>query len=427
MGREGEQMSDAAAESAPDRARPRADEVDSAEEPRGREEASSSKRRRALLIVGGIAAVVLLGVLVYVLVHAGKESTDDAQVDADVVPLAPRVAGQVAAVLVAENQAVKKGDVVVQLEDRDYEAKVAQSSSELDSARAQADAADAQMAVAEASARGSLTQAQASLLGSTRSVSGAGAQLEQARAVLVSRKADLQLADLNLRRARELRKGDAIPAQQLDQVQAQHEVALSAVASAQASVKASEEQLRRAEAQVDESRGRVAASRPVDASIAAARANAAYQHARVHNAEASLTLAKLNLEWARLRAPDDGVVSGITSHLGAFLAVGQTVAQFVPVKKYVTANFKETQVGEMRLGQRADVEVDTYGRTLSGKVESLSAGTGARFSLLPPENATGNFIKVAQRIPVRISLEDVPQGLSLRAGQSVVVTVHVKE
>ncbi len=420
-------MSDAAAESAPDRARPRADEVDSAEEPRGREEASSSKRRRALLIVGGIAAVVLLGVLVYVLVHAGKESTDDAQVDADVVPLAPRVAGQVAAVLVAENQAVKKGDVVVQLEDRDYEAKVAQSSSELDSARAQADAADAQMAVAEASARGSLTQAQASLLGSTRSVSGAGAQLEQARAVLVSRKADLQLADLNLRRARELRKGDAIPAQQLDQVQAQHEVALSAVASAQASVKASEEQLRRAEAQVDESRGRVAASRPVDASIAAARANAAYQHARVHNAEASLTLAKLNLEWARLRAPDDGVVSGITSHLGAFLAVGQTVAQFVPVKKYVTANFKETQVGEMRLGQRADVEVDTYGRTLSGKVESLSAGTGARFSLLPPENATGNFIKVAQRIPVRISLEDVPQGLSLRAGQSVVVTVHVKE
>src|SRR6266568_78853 len=427
MGREGEQMSDAAAESAPDRARPRADEVDSAEEPRGREEASSSKRRRALLIVGGIAAVVLLGVLVYVLVHAGKESTDDAQVDADVVPLAPRVAGQVAAVLVAENQAVKKGDVVVQLEDRDYEAKVAQSSSELDSARAQADAADAQMAVAEASARGSLTQAQASLLGSTRSVSGAGAQLEQARAVLVSRKADLQLADLNLRRARELRKGDAIPAQQLDQVQAQHEVALSAVASAQASVKASEEQLRRAEAQVDESRGRVAASRPVDASIAAARANAAYQHARVHNAEASLTLAKLNLEWARLRAPDDGVVSGITSHLGAFLAVGETVAQFVPAQKYVTANFKETQVGEMRLGQWADVEVDTYGRTLSGKVESLSAGTGARFSLLPPENATGNFIKVAQRIPVRISLEDVPQGLSLRAGQSVVVTVHVKE
>lgn len=419
-------MSDAAAEPALDEAQPAEKEV-SANDSRGDAKATPSKRRRALFIVGGIAVAVVLGVLVYVLLHAGKESTDDAQVDADVVALAPRVAGQVAAVLVAENQAVKKGDVVVQLDDRDYEAKVAQASAELDGARAQADVADAQMAVAEASARGSLTQAEANLLGSSRSVSGSRAQLDQARASLASRKADLELADANLRRARELRKGDAIPAQQLDQVQAQDDVARSAVASAQANVKASEEQLRRAEAQVGESRGRVAASRPVDASIAAARANAAYQHARVHNAEAALTLAQLNLGWAKLRAPDDGVVSGLSSHPGAFLAVGQTVAQFVPVKKYVTANFKETQVGKMRLGQSADVEVDTYGRTLPGKVESLSAGTGARFSLLPPENATGNFVKVAQRIPVRIALGEVPQGVSLRAGQSVVVTVHVKE
>ena len=419
-------MSDAAAEPALDEAQAAEKEV-SANDFSGDAKAAPSKRRRALFIVGGIAVAVVLGVLVYVLLHAGKESTDDAQVDADVVPLALRVAGQVAAVLVAENQAVKKGDVVVQLDDRDYEAKVAQASAELDGARAQADVADAQMAVAEASARGSLTQAEANLLGSSRSVSGSRAQLDQARASLVSRKADLELADANLRRARELRKGDAIPAQQLDQVEAQYEVALSGVTSAQASVKASEEQLRRAEAQVGESRGRVAASRPVDASIAAARANAAYQHARVHNAEAALTLTQLNLGWAKLRAPDDGVVSGLSSHPGAFLAVGQTVAQFVPVKKYVTANFKETQVGKMRLGQSADVEVDTYGRTFPGKVESLSAGTGARFSLLPPENATGNFVKVAQRIPVRIALGEVPQGVSLRAGQSVVVTVHVKE
>jgi len=420
-------MSDAAAEPARGEAQPAADEVSHAEVPGGEAEPSSPRRRRTPFIVGGIAAVVILGVLAYLLLHAGKESTDDAQVDADVVPLAPRVAGKVAAVLVAENQAVKKGDVVLQLEDRDYEAKVAQSLAELDSARAQADAADAQAAVAEASARGSLTQAEANLLGSSRSVSGARAQLEQARASLASREADLELADSNLGRARDLRKGDAMPQQQLDQVQAQDDVARSAVASARANVKASEEQLRRDEAQVDESRGRVLASRPVDASIAAARANAAYQHARVHDAEASLTLARLNLEWTRLHAPDDGIVSGITSHPGAFLAVGQTVAQFVPVKKYVTANFKETQVGAMHLGQPADVEVDTFGRTIRGKVESLSAGTGARFSLLPPENATGNFVKVAQRIPVRIALDGVPQGMSLRAGQSVVVTVHVKE
>jgi membrane fusion protein, multidrug efflux system len=385
------------------------------------------RQRRALLIVGGIAAAVVLGVLVYLLVNAGKESTDDAQVDADVVPLAPHVAGQVIAVSVVENQAVKKGDVVLQLDEREYQAKVVQASAELDSARAQANAADAQVAVAEAAARGSLTEAQANLLGSSRTVSGARAQLEQARANLASRETELELADVNLRRARELGKADAIPQQQADQIQAQDESARAGVEAARASVRVAEEQLRRAEAQVGESRGRVAVSQPVEASIAAARASATYQHARVRNAEASLTLAQLNVEWARLRAPDDGVVSGISRHPGAFLAVGQTVAQFVAVKKYVTANFKETQVGKMRTGQRADVAVDTYGRTLRGKVESLSAGTGARFSLFPPENATGNFVKVAQRIPVRIALDDAPPGLPLRAGQSVEVTVHVTE
>jgi membrane fusion protein (multidrug efflux system) len=385
----------------------------------------SRRRRRALLIVGGIAAVVILGVLGYVLLHAGKESTDDAQVDADVVALAPRVAGQVVAVPVVENQAVEQGQVVLQLEDRDYQARVAQASAELDSTRAQAEAADAQVAVAEAAARGSLTQAEASLAGSSRSVSGARAQLSEARANVASRESDLELADVNLQRARAMREGAAIPQQQLDQAQSQYHSAHAGLEAARASVRVAEELLRRAEAQVDESRGRVAVSRPVDASIAAARAQAEYQHGRVHAAEASLALARLNLEWTQVRAPTAGVVSGITGHPGALLGVGQTVAQFVPERKYVTANFKETQVGKMRLGQRADVAVDTYGRTIRGKVESLSAGTGARFSLLPPENATGNFVKVAQRIPVRIALDGVPPGLTLRAGQSVVVTVHV--
>jgi membrane fusion protein (multidrug efflux system) len=176
---------------------------------------------------------------------------------------------------------------------------------------------------------------------------------------------------------------------------------------------------------VGESRGRVIVSRPVEANIAAARASAAFQHARVRSAEAAVALARLNLEWTQLAAPDDGVVSAITSHAGAFVGVGQNVAQFVPGGKYVTANFKETQVGKMRPGQKVDVAVDTYGRTIAGKVESLSGGTGARFSLLPPDNAAGNFVKVAQRIPVRIALDAVPAGMVLRAGQSVVVTVHV--
>ena len=388
---------------------------------------ATAKRRRALQIIGGVAGVVILGVLLYLLLNVGKESTDDAQIDADVVPLAPHVAGLVAAVPVVENQLVKKAEVVLQLDDRDYQARVAQAQAELDSVRAQAQAADAQVAVAEASARGGLSQAEANLVGSGRSVSGSRAQLEQARATLSSRRADLKLAESNIVRARELQKANAIPAQQLDQAQAQYTSAQAGVTAAQAAVDAAADQLRRAQAQVNEAEGRVVVNRPVDASIAAARANAAYQHARVRSAEATLALANLNLEWTRIVAPDDGTVSRITAHPGALLGVGQTVAQFVPVRKYVTANFKETQMGKIHPGQPADVDVDTYGKTLHGKVESLSGGTGARFSLFPPDNATGNFVKVAQRIPVRIALDAVPSSMVLRAGQSVVVTVHVNQ
>jgi len=386
-----------------------------------RKQAALSKNRR-LLVIGGIATVVILAVLFDILIQAGVESTDDAQIDADVVVLALRVAGQVTAVPIAENQAVRRGDLILQLDQRDYQARLARAVADLDSARAQADAADSQVAVAEAAARGSLTEAQANLVGSSRSLE---ASREQNRATLSSRDAELRLAEVNLRRARELQNARAIPQQQVDLVQAQYHSAKANREAARASVNAASEQLRRAQALVAESEGRVAVSRPVSSRIAMARANTAYQHALVTSAEATLALASLNLDWTRLLAPDDGVVSGITSHSGAFVAVGQSVAQFVPDKKYVTADFKETQVGKMRLGQRTDVEVDTYGRTIHGKVESLSAGTGARFSLLPPDNATGNFVKIAQRIPVRISLDGVPSDMSLRAGQSVSVKVHV--
>ena len=415
-------MADAAVDRAPEHAQAR-----DAQGKDGAAASTAARKRRALMIIGGVAGVIILGVLLYVLLTVGKETTDDAQLDADVVPLAPHVGGQVVAVPVAENQAVKKAEVILQIDDRDYQARVAQAQAELESVKAQAQAADAQVAVAEASARGALTQAEANLIGSSRSVSGARAQLEQARATLASRQADLKLAQSNIERARELQKANAIPQQQFDQWQAQFLSAEAGVKAAQAAVSAAADQLRRTEAQVNEAEGRVVVTRPVDASIAVAAANAAYQHARVKSAEATLDLATLNLEWTRIVAPDDGTVSRLTAHPGALLSTGQTVAQFVPVRKYVTANFKETQIGKMHPGQPADVAVDTYGRTLHGKVESLSGGTGARFSLFPPDNATGNFVKVAQRIPVRIALDSVPSGMVLRAGQSVVVTVHVNQ
>jgi len=379
------------------------------------------------VLIAMVAGTVILGALIVVLIGLGKESTDDAQVDADVVSLAVRAGGQVVAVAVADNQAVKKDDLILQIDDADYKARVQQSQAELDSAKAQADAADAQAAVAEAGAKGGFSQAEANLSGTARSVSNSRAQVEQARANLVSRKADFKLAEANVERARSLLKDGAIPQQQADQYFATYDSAKAGVEAAQASVSASEEQLLRSQSQVTEAEGRVVVSRPVDSLIAAARANAAYQHARVKSAEATLALANLNLSWTRLLSPGEGVVSRITAHPGAIVGAGQTVASFVPNKKYITANFKETQVAKMHPGQRADVSVDGTGKALPGKVESLAGGTGARFSLLPPDNATGNFVKITQRIPVRIALDSVPVSLALRAGQSAEVTVHVSE
>src|SRR5262249_31263887 len=286
---------------------------------------NGDRRRKALQIIAGIAAVVLLGTLLYILINHGKEETDDAQVDADVVPLAPHVLGQVAMVPVVENQAVKKGEVVVQLDDRDYQAKVIQSQAELESIEAQAAAADAQVAVAEAAARGSFSQAQANLVGTNRSVSGSRAQLEQARATLVSRQAELKLAEANLVRAQELVKANAIPLQQVDQIQAQYDSAKAGVEAALTPGALAGGHVKRSEDQVNEAEGRLVVNRPVDASIAVAQANAAYQHARVKSSAAALALANLNLEWTRITAPDNGVVSRLTAHPGALLSVGQTV------------------------------------------------------------------------------------------------------
>jgi len=384
-------------------------------------ETKAKWRPKPPVLIALVAGAVLLGALIVFLLGVGKESTDDAEVDADVVSLGPRVGGQVVTVAVAENQAVKKGDLILQIDDADYQAKVQQSAAELDSTRAQADSADA-----EAGAKGGLSQAEASLTGTNRSVSNSRAQVEQARATLVSRQADFKLAETNVQRARSLLKDNAIPQQQADQYFATYDSAKAGVEAARASVTAAEDQLLRSQSQVTEAEGRVVVSRPVDSLIAAARANAAYQHARVKSAEAALILANLNLAWTRLLSPGDGVVSRLTAHPGAIVSPGQTVGSFVPDKKYIVANFKETQVAKMHPGQRADVSVDGIGK-LSGKVESLAGGTGARFSLLPPDNATGNFVKITQRIPVRINIDSVPSGVSLRAGQSVEATVHINE
>ncbi|MCP3161471.1 HlyD family secretion protein [Myxococcus qinghaiensis] len=383
--------------------------------------------RRGFYLLGAGVAVILLAIGGFKLMTVGEESTDDAQVEADVVPLASRASGPVVKVGVSDNAMVHQGDVLLQIDPRPYEARVKQAEAELESARAQAAAADAQAAVATAGAKGGLSSARAQVSSSNAAVSGAQAQVASARAALARAEAQARKATLDLERARSLREQNVVAQSTLDDAQTGHDTAQAALEGARAQLLMAEESRRTAESKVEEARGQLDVSAPIDEKIAAAHANASLAHARVKGAEAALEQARLQLEDTRLVAPADGQVSKLTVHSGQLLSPGQAVAELVPLTTYIVANFKETQVGHMRPGQRVDVAVDAYsGETLEGQVESLSGGTGSRFSLLPPDNASGNFVKVVQRVPVRITWVHPPQGLALRVGLSADVTVHTR-
>jgi membrane fusion protein (multidrug efflux system) len=231
-------------------------------------------------------------------------------------------------------------------------------------------------------------------------------------------------AERDLTRAKELVATDAIARQQLDAAQVAYDSAQAAVTQARANVIATQEAKRAAESRVTEAQARVSQSTPVGEQIAAAHANAQLADARVAAAQAAVQLAELQLSYTKVVAPDDGLVTQLTAREGGLVQPGQPLAQLVPSESYVVANFKETQIDGMRPGDRADVHIDAYpGRTFAASVESLAGGTGSRFSLIPPDNASGNFVKVVQRVPVRLAWK-TPPDVALKAGLSANVTVY---
>lgn len=385
--------------------------------------AESGKKR--VFIILAVGAVCIGGYLTARILGAHSQSTDDAQIEADVVPLAARVGGVVTSVMVADNAHVKKGDVLLELDANDLRARVKQAEGELAAAKAQAEVAEAQADVAEAGAKGGLSSARAQVSTANAGVGTADAQIAAAKAQVVRAEAEVRRAGTELERTRQLRQGNAAPQEKLDNDQAMFDAAQAALEAARAQLKASEEGRRAAQSRVAEATGMLDVNTPVDAKVAAARAGAELARARVTTAEAALDLAKLNLSYATVTAPADGVVSKLGVHVGQLLSPGAPLAELVPETTYVVANFKETQVGEMKPGQKVDVEVDAFGGShFEGEVESLSGGTGSRFSLLPPDNASGNFVKVVQRVPVRIRWAGKAPTVPLRAGMSAVVTVH---
>jgi len=389
--------------------------------------AAPRSKSRPYVILAVVVAVGLSVALVVSWMSRGRESTDDAQIDADVVMVSTRVGGAVLKVHVTDNQQVKKGDLLVEIDPADLTARAKQAEAELAAAQAQASAADAEVRIVSATSKGGLSAAQAQLSGTTNSVASAAAQIEAARAAVTRSQAEASRADTDLARAQSLRKDEAVPQAQVDTAQANALAAHAAVAQAQAQLAASEDAKRTAQNQIAEAQGRVEQSAPVDAKLAQASAQADLAHARADAAAAALALAKLQLSYTRIEAPSDGELSRLGVHDGQLAQAGQQIVTIVPITTYVIANFKETQVGSMRAGQRVEISVDAYpGRTLEGRVESTSPGTGARFSLLPADNASGNFVKVVQRVPVKVAWVNVPADVKLAAGLSTDVTVDTR-
>jgi membrane fusion protein (multidrug efflux system) len=387
---------------------------------------SEGRSRRMYFIVGIITLVLLLGYGLFVLLTSGKEGTDDAQVTADVVPISARVAGQLTNVYVQDNQEVPKGALVAEIDPRDLQVKLTQAQSDLETARAQALAAEARVQVASATARGGLTQSQAAVQASHETVDASSDAIAESEAGLTRAQANAEKARLDFKRMEELgAKGD-VPRMQVDAARAATLTADADVATARARLSSSRDAKQRAEAGVTQAQGALATSNAAPAQIAAAQADAQLAQARVKTAEAAVSAAELNLSYTKIYAPAAGIASRLGVHVGQLITVGQPIVQLVPHQTYIVANFKETQLRDMKPGQKVDIAVDIMkGHDFEGTVESLSGGTGSSFSLIPADNASGNFVKVVQRVPVRIRWNGPPAS-QVPVGSSCDVTVHTK-
>lgn len=385
-----------------------------------------NRARRMYFIVGGSVVLLLILYLIYALVTSGKESTEDAQVAADVVPVAPRVAGQITNVYIKENQIVRKGEVIADIDPKDVDVKVAQAQGDLATAQAQAADADARVAITRASAQGALVSAQGGVQSSRENVDTSQAAIREAQAGVTRAAANAEKAKRDWERASELGgKGD-ISKSQVDAARAANEAAQADLALSHARLSEAQNAAQAAQANVQTAQGRLVQSQPVAAQVNAAEAQARLAHAKVQTQQASLQAAELTASYTKIIAPADGIASKLAVHPGSLINIGQPIVQIVPQHTYIVANFKETQVRRMRPGQDVKVKIDSMGRQeFDGKLDSLSGGTGASFSLLPPDNASGNFVKVVQRVPVRVSWNG-PSADRIPVGSSAEVTVYTK-
>jgi membrane fusion protein (multidrug efflux system) len=384
------------------------------------------KRSKAKVVLPAlISLAAVIGGAVY-LHGRGKETTDDAFVESHVANVAPRVPGQVLRVLVKDNQAVNAGDIMIELDDRDATAREHAAKADLESARAALAAANAQLSLAQHSVDAGLRQAKGGVTQAFAMSGSSKAQIDQARADLVAAQSRAALTTMELGRAQKLNSDGAIAQAELDRRKAENDQALASVDQAKARLSAASVGLLNAGGSIESAQGRLAAAQTGPDQVQVAEAQVDVAKARVAQAEAALEQADLNLSYMKVRAPTRGVVSRRSVEPGQLVDPARPLLALTELDdSWVVANFKEDQIGDLRVGQPAQVTLDAFsGRKLNGHLDSFSGGTGSRFSLLPPDNASGNFTKVVQRVPVLIRIDDKPDDIVLRPGLSAYVVVH---
>jgi membrane fusion protein (multidrug efflux system) len=429
------------------------------------------RKHRKVLSVGAVVLVIgLIFGIRYWLYARSHESTDDAFIDGHIIQVSPKASGYVKKIYVSDNQQVKAGDLIAELDARDYEVKLQQAQAALDAGVAKENEAKTNVSLTRATSSATIQQAravvrksrtevassQAGAAGSqsranqaAAAVTTAQANLAQMQAQVVAAQAEATRAAADVSRYQALYAKDEVSKQQLDQAvatantaRAELEAARQRVAAAEARVnearsaqsaatdtaRQSQSQIGGAEAGVNEALGRLAEANTAPQSVAVSEAQAATAGATTEQLRAQVAQAELELSYTKIYAPDTGRVTRKSVEEGALVQVGQPLMAIVPGDVWVTANFKESQIGRMSPGQPVEVSVDAYpDKTFKGHVDSIQAGTGARFSLIPPENATGNYVKVVQRVPVKIVFDESPDPKHMLApGMSVVPEVKVK-
>lgn len=416
-------------------------------------------KRRLLVAFAGLIILAGIGYGIHVWVYSLHHvSTDDAYVESIIVPLAAKVAGHVAQMLVDDNQSVKAGDLLLRIDPRDYQAKRDQARAAVAVAEASFRSARSDAELVRETTRAQADEARAVLEGahvaersSEAAVEETRAKVEAKRAAMAAMSSDVagahsssQQAFKEKERMQRLVQAGYVSQRDFDQADATATTNAATLEATRRRLAVAEREVQQAEAElagrvlaVAQARQRVAEARATLARIESQRHQVTLKEAEVGRAEAVLTetqadlaYAELQLQYTEVRAPIDGTLSKKSVDLGQMVQVGQPLLALVPLSDvWVLANFKETQVGRVKPGMPALVEIDTFpGNAFHGVVDSISAGTGARFSLLPPENATGNWVKVVQRVPVKIRLDarEVGNTHTLRPGMSAIVTVKVK-